>query len=71
VDFFLRAANSKIEGNNFVFLVKRTNLQTSDVYIPAYWLPWKGQGECADAGRQGAVHVHIRDDELPVLGPDQ
>jgi hypothetical protein len=41
VDFFLRAVNSKNEGNNYVFLVKCSTTQKSDVVIPAYWLPWK------------------------------
>jgi hypothetical protein len=39
VNFFLRAANSK--DNNYVFLVKCSGLQKSEVVIPAYWLPWK------------------------------
>jgi hypothetical protein len=41
VDFFLRAVNTKNEGNNYVFLVKCSATQKSDVVIPAYWLPWK------------------------------
>jgi hypothetical protein len=39
VNFFLQAVNAKNEGNNYVFLVKCSDLNKSDVVIPAYWLP--------------------------------
>lgn len=44
VNFLLQPVNSKIAGNNYVFLVKESKMAQSDVLIPAYWLPWhKGQ----------------------------
>jgi len=44
VNFVLRRVNSAIEGNNYIFLVKRTPMnKTVDPGedILAYWLPWK------------------------------
>ena len=51
VNFFLCAANSKINGNNYVFLVKCSGQDKPDAVIPAYWLPWKkGQANVLTLG---------------------